>query len=165
MLEALAAPFLVDSTAALYHLLQAVIWAFTGWLTGRLTLEDRVQYTRPRSTLALLTAAVFLLGGLQLLLSGGLARPTHPSPCSITCCRTRCSRSSPLRWPSLLAFFVEYPWNPPKPIAAPSYAPVAPPGSELPPPPAPSASSAAPRVKTEKNAEKDEDPLIMIELD
>lgn len=165
VLEALAAPFLVDSTAALYHLLQVIIWAFTGWLTGRLMLEDRVQYTRPRSTLALLTAAVFLLAGLQLLLSWWIGT-TNPSitlldnllPNALLALFTASLAE-------LLAFFVEYPWNPPKPIATPSYAPVAPTGSELPPPPAPSASSAAPRIQTEKNAEKDEDSLIMIELD
>lgn len=165
VLQVLIAPLLADSTTALYHLLQISIWAFTGWLTGRLALEERVQYRRPASTIALLTLGVFLLGSLQFLLSWwiGTADPTETLldnllPNALVTLVVASLAES-------LVFFVEYPWNPPITASVPSRAPVRPTGSEPPSPSAPSVPAATPSTPARNQAEKDEDPLIMIELD
>lgn len=166
VLEVLIAPLTADSTTALYHLLQISIWAFTGWLIGRLTLEDRVQYRRPGSTIALLTLGVFLLSSLQFLLSWwiGTADPTETLldnllPNALVALVTASLAES-------LVFFIEYPWNPPISAAVPSHAPVRPTGSEPMPPSAPSVPAGAASSPPARNqTEKDEDSLIMIELD
>ncbi|PWH17269.1 MAG: hypothetical protein DDG60_02480 [Anaerolineae bacterium] len=167
VLELLAAPFLVNSTSTLYHLLQISIWAFIGWLIGRLSLEDQIQYNRPRSTLALVIAGVLALGSFQFLLSAwiGSADPTQALLDNLLPNALLALFAASLA--ETLLFFLEYPWRAPISTLTASAAPHPLPRGQETAHSSPShLASVEPSASPQNKLEKDkEDPLIMIELD
>lgn len=166
VLEVLTAPLVANSTATLYHLLQTIIWAFTGWLIGYLALQDRVQYNRPRSTLTIIIGGVFLMSILQSLLSWwiGTANPTEALLDNLLPNALLTLFVAGLF--ELFAFFVEYPWNPPQTVSAEFHSPAKSIERESSHPSAPPTPAAnTPNTPPHSKTDKDEDSLIMIELD
>ncbi len=159
-LKLLATPFLTDTTTTLYHFLQISIWAFAGWLIGRLSLEDRIQYHRPRSTLALIIANTFVLGILQFLLLMWIGT-TDPAQALLDNLLPNALLT--LLVASLaesIVFFLEYPWR----VPAADYTPAPPQRREerMTPPPALEPESGQP---TNNKPKQDDESFILIELD
>ncbi len=159
-------PLLPDSTAALYHLLQTGIWALVGWGVGRLALEDRVQYLRPRATIILLIGAAAASGALHVLLFLWLAAPEGVMPQSAwqgLLLNSLVVLMCAILLESLLYFF-EHPWSIPLKsptrtdtlLAAPLLRPL--PDSD------PQTDSAPVPAPSSPKPDSDES-LIMIELD
>jgi len=164
VLTAIAAPLTPNSTDALYHALQITIWAFTGWCIGHFSLKNWVQYQRPRTTLGLLTAGVVLLSVLQILLFVWLGFSDLPPVIRTGLLPTASASLLAGILAELTLYFFEHPWSMParvsartSSVAAISLEPAAPSHSFD------SASSGKPHADTPP--QKDEEKLIMIELD
>ncbi len=167
VLETLTIPLISDSTTALYHVLQIAIWAFTGWWIGRLMLEDRVQYHRPRTTIGLLAAGTLSLAFLQFLLFVWLGFESVNLIVLDSLLPTALLSLITAIFAEWLFHFFEHPWSIPVKTPPRSLTPIEHRSTYT--AQAPTASDPAERTlagETQPPSKKtDEDHLIMIELD
>ncbi len=152
--------FAPDSTFALYHFLQVAAWGFCGWLIGELTMKDKVQYQRPRTTIGLLTLGTILLAIVHLGLPTWMnyQYPVSPADVLLLSAFPALSVSIVIE---LLTYFFERPFPyAPIPAMAATGAPVPLDMHRLATPP-------QPEVQSESVAKEnpDDDSVIMIELD
>ena len=75
VLKILFLPLASNSSTLLYHILQIVIWSFTGWMVGMLNEKDWAQVRRPRSSISIALAGVLALVVLQISLNLWLGAP------------------------------------------------------------------------------------------
>ncbi len=152
--------FAPDSTSALYHFLQVAAWGFCGWLIGELTVKDKVQYKRPRTTIGLLTLGTILLAivhvGLPIWMNYQF--PVSPTNVLLLSAFPALAASIVIE---LLTYFLERPFPyAPIPATVTNEAPVPLDMHTL-------ATLPQPEAQSENVAREnpDDDSVIMIELD
>lgn len=166
LLETLGAPLLISSTTLLYHLLQASTWALVGWLIGRIVIEDRAQYHRPRSTLVLLLGGSLLMGIFHLLLFLWIGPKSLANIVPGALVLNALTALLVASLAEALSFFFEYPWSARIRIKIPgSPAELKASENESPSHALPYVSAPESPVPDEPRTDDHQDSLIMIELD